>query len=98
MTFGYYADRLGLSIPVRGVVAAHEPGWRRPLLRPPIGRGATIAPTQLADFASFQKVWLVERLCEASTDIRRELASRYRELSSEKMSSLQITLFSREPQ
>jgi 4-amino-4-deoxy-L-arabinose transferase-like glycosyltransferase len=97
MSFGYYAERANLEVPIYGVVAAHEPTWRRPLLRQPIGRGATIAPTELASFAaSFQKVWLVERLCEASSQIRRELAPRYREVSSEWMGSLKMTVFSRE--
>jgi uncharacterized membrane protein len=97
MSFGYYAERAGLAVPVYGVVAAHEPAWRRPLLQPPIGRGPTIAPTEIADFAaSFHKVWLVERLCEASSEIRRELAPRYREVSSEWMSGLKMTVFSRE--
>jgi hypothetical protein len=97
MSFGYYAERAGLEVPIYGVVAAHEPAWRRPLLRQPIGRGATIAPIELASFAaSFQKVWLVERLCEASSQIRRELAPRYREVSSEWMGGLKMTVFSRE--
>jgi mannosyltransferase len=97
MSFGYYAERAGLEVPVYGVVAAHEPAWRRPLLQQPIGRGPTIAATELARFtASFQNVWLVERLCEASSQIRRELVPRYREVSSEWMSSLKLTVFSRE--
>jgi uncharacterized membrane protein len=97
MSFGYYAERAGLAIPVYGVVAAHEPAWRRPLLRQPIGRGPTVAPTEIANFAaSFHKVWLVERLCESSSEIRRELAPRYREVSSEWMSGLKMTVFSRE--
>jgi uncharacterized membrane protein len=97
MSFRYYAERAGLEVPIYGVVAAHEPAWRRPLLEQPIGRGPTIAPTELARFAaSIQNVWLVERLCEASLQIRRELAPRYREVSSEWMSGLKITVFSRE--
>lgn len=97
MSFGYYAESAGLAIPIYGVVAPHEPAWRRPLLRQPIGRGPTIAPMEIADFAvSFHKIWLVERLCEASSEIRRELASRYREISSEWMSGLKMTVFSRE--
>jgi uncharacterized membrane protein len=97
MSFGYYAERAGLEVPIYGVVAAHEPAWRRPLLQQPIGRGPTIAPTELAKFgASFQNVWLVERLCEASSQIRRELIPRYREVSSEWMSGLRVTVFRRE--
>jgi 4-amino-4-deoxy-L-arabinose transferase-like glycosyltransferase len=97
MPFGYYAERAGLAIPVYGVVAAHEPGWRRPLLRQPIGRGPTIAPREVADFdASFHKIWLVERLCESSAEIRRELAPRYQEVSSEWMGVLKVAVFSRE--
>jgi hypothetical protein len=95
MPFGYYAERAGLAIPVYGVVAAHEPGWRRPLLRQPIGRGTTIAPTELADFAAFfHKIWLVERLCESSAEIRRQLTPRYQEVSSEWMGILKLTVFS----
>ena len=97
MPFGYYAERAGLAMPVHGIVAAHEPGWRRPLLRQPMGRGPTVAPTEVADFAaSLHKVWLVERLCESSAEIRRELAPRYQELSSEWMGILKVTIFSRE--
>jgi hypothetical protein len=97
MSFGYYAERARLKVPIYGVVAAHEPAWRRPLLRPPIGRGATIAPTELTSFAvPFQKIWLVERLCEAGSEIRRELAPRHREVSSEWMGGLKVTVFSRE--
>ena len=97
MSFGYYRERVGLEVPVYGIVAAHEPAWRRPLLQQPIGRGPTIVPKELGRFAaSVQNVWLVERLCEASSQIRRELAPRYREVSSEWMSGLKITVFSRQ--
>jgi len=71
---------------------------RSPLLRQPIGRGPTIAPTKVADFAAsfFHKVWLVERLCDSSAEIRREFAPRYQEVSSEWMGALKMTVFSRE--
>jgi len=66
------------------------------VLREPIGHIRTIEPGQIRDFTGpFSGVWLIERLCQASAALRREMDKDYRLVRAEWIGGLKLSFFQR---